>query len=457
MPPRIRLAGKRGRDGVSSIVEIRPGTSAATINSLIADAAGEIGEREGGRKVVLLAGEHPVDTPILVRNHVVLEGEGPGTLLVNDGLGAGEAVIQNADPGDRRFAIRDLAIVADGADYGIHLDTPDTPGGQEYADGIYTISDVEVFDAELDGVYLEGRGQAIVRNMRVRDSGRHGYVIDSVDSIYDALEAGGVGSAGIVVRGSNNRLANCKTFWSGVVTPADGHGIWFDGALGGQHSVLDNCETQDNNGHGVLFDEYHDVQVDTHLSEGNNAGNYEAANQGGNGYHVNAASDIKIVGSAFGRTSNTQQQRYAIGMTNGAENLRAILQSKDNLSGHIQNGWHWATDIRINNYDGNQAISYSATRTPNPTLGRKMLIGPLTDNITIANVSAANYAVGHELIIMLLQDGTGGRTVTWGSEYAVGSYSPTTTANTLNTYHFVRDDAAWVLVGARSMSYASFV
>jgi len=456
----IRLAGKRGPvgpAGPSPLVIATAGASAATINSLIAGVAGTIGARTGGGRVILPAGTYSVDTPILLKQHVVLEGEGPGTILVNDGLAAGEAVIQNSADGDRRFGLRNLAIDATDADYGLHLDTPDTPGGQEYSDGIYTISDVEIFDADLDGVYLEGRGQAIVRNMRVRDSGRHGYVIDAVDSIYDGLEAGGVGSAGIVVRGSNNRLSNCKTFWSGAITAADGHGIWFDGSLGGQHSVLSNCETQDNNAHGVFFDGYHDVRVESHISEGNNAGNYSAANQGGCGYYIDAASDIKIEGSAFGRVSNTQDQRYAIGMANGAENLKAVIYSANNQTGHIQNGWHWATDIRINNYDGNQAISYSASRTPDPTLGRKMLVGPLTGNITINNVAAANYAIGHELIIMVLQDGSGGRTVTWGSEYATGGFTPTTTANYLNIYQFVRDDAAWVLVSGRAMDYTAFV
>jgi hypothetical protein len=255
-----------GNAGSSLIVEVEPDITAQELNDLIEDIAGTIGFREGGATIVLpssrtqVNGRYNFTESIKLRQHIVLEGEGPGTLLAKDSSASftGQAILTNADPGDRRFAVRNLAIDATGVDYGIHFDTPDTPGAQEYADGIYTIENVEIFDPLLDGIWLEGRGQAIVRGIRVRDAERHGYVIDAVDSVYDALEAGGCGSAGLVVRGSNSRFANCKFFYSGRETPAEGHGIWLDGSIsGGQHAVFVNCETQDNNHHGVLVQDFH--------------------------------------------------------------------------------------------------------------------------------------------------------------------------------------------------------
>lgn len=436
--------GGSGGGGSSVVVEATPGASASEINALIAGVAGEIGERAGGGRVFLPAGTYLIDTSILIRQHVVLEGEGPGTILQNDGITGGGAVIENAEPGDRRFGIRSLTIVAEGANYGISLNTPST-SPQEYADGIYTISDVEVFDAEIDGVVLEGRGQAIVRNVRVRDSQRHGFLIIAVDSIYDGLEAGGCGSAGIVVQGSNNRFTNCKTFWSGAITPTEGHGIWFDGTLGGQHCVLTNCETQDNNAHGVYFDEFHDVRVTGHISEGNNAGNYSAANQGGCGYYVDGSSDIKIAGSAIGRTSNAQKQRYALGMVNGAENLKADIFSKDNLTGHVLNGWHTNVDIAINAYGGLQDLSYSATRQPNPTSGNTVNFGALTGDMTVNAPAAANSWTGAKMTLKFTQDATGGRVITWGSGMvAYRAIDPTPSAVTV--LDFVYDGTNWVEV-----------
>lgn len=442
-----------GSPGSSLIVEALPNISAADLNNLIANVAGTIGAREGGATIVLPSskdqyrGRYNFTETIQLRQHVVLEGEGPGTLLAKDDRAAftGEAVLINADPGDRRFAVRNLAIDATDVNYGIHFNTPDTPGSQEYADGIY----VEIFTPLLDGLWLEGRGQALVRGIRVRDAKRHGYVIDAVDSVYDALEAGGCYSAGLVVRGSNNRFANCKTFWCGFEDPADGHGIWLDGSLGGQNAVFVNCETQDNNHHGVLVDQFHKVWIANHISEGNNAGNNGKGDQQGNAYHIYSSSDVKIRGTAIGRQSNNHDQQHAIGLENGAENLQAALISEDNAAGHILNGWHWATDIRINNYDGNQQAGYAASYTPDPTLGRKILLGPLTGNITINNPAATNWAVGQELEIAILQDDNPidlDGFVTWGSEFRLGDFSATRGPNDLSVYTFRRHANAWVLV-----------
>jgi hypothetical protein len=453
--------------GSSLIVEVDPNTvTAASLNALIASLAGPLGERDGGATIVLPSsrgledGRYKFDEPIKIRQHVVLEGEGPGTLLAKAATfddSEDSAILINAVPGDRRFTVRNLGIDASGVSYGIHIDTPDTPGAQEYADGIYTIENVEIFDPLLDGIWLEGRGQAIVRGIRVRDAERHGYVIDAVDSVYDALEAGGCGSAGLVVRGSNSRFANCKFFYSGRVNAAEGHGIWLDGSVsGGQHAVFVNCETQDNEHHGVLVQDFHKVWIQNHISEGNNAGNNAPPDdQDGNAYHICGSSDVKIRGTAVGRTptGHTFKQKHAIGMQEGAANLKAELISDNNEAGHILNGWHEETDIRINNYDGNRYIKLVGPSgyTPDPTRGRKISIGPFPfstpTSITINNPLATNIAVGNKLEFVIRR-GIYSLSVTWGSEFKLGDFSPVNAIDTANVYTFRRYPGAWILVSA---------
>jgi hypothetical protein len=81
-----------------------------------------------------------------------------------------------------------------------------------------------------------------------------------------------------------------------------------------------------------------------------------------------------------------------------------------------------------------------ATYTP-PTSAGWITIWPLTANITIAN-PAATGVDGQLLNFLLQQDGTGGRTITWGSKYAFGAAPVNqatidTTANAKNIVQFM--------------------
>lgn len=93
------------------------------------------------------------------------------------------------------------------------------------------------------------------------------------------------------------------------------------------------------------------------------------------------------------------------------------------------------------------AVGYAASYTPNPLMpGRKIIT--LTGNITIANPSAVGRYVGCPLSFLFIQDATGGRTVTWGSDFQV-NWTPTTTANKRNSIDFVWDGAKWAQVAEK--------
>lgn len=64
--------------------------------------------------------------------------------------------------------------------------------------------------------------------------------------------------------------------------------------------------------------------------------------------------------------------------------------------------------------------SYAATVTPNVDTTDLLNIGALTGNITIG-APTGTPSDGQTLRIRLLQDGTGGRTVTWNAAFAFGT------------------------------------
>jgi len=93
-----------------------------------------------------------------------------------------------------------------------------------------------------------------------------------------------------------------------------------------------------------------------------------------------------------------------------------------------------------------QVIPYAATITPNPTSGGTRKIITLTGPVTIANPPTPARVIGTMLSFLFIQDATGGRVVTWGSDYQV-NWTPTTTANKRNSVDFMWDGTKWAQVG----------
>jgi hypothetical protein len=87
-----------------------------------------------------------------------------------------------------------------------------------------------------------------------------------------------------------------------------------------------------------------------------------------------------------------------------------------------------------------EAITFAATITPAANLRRVKTV-TLTGNITVAAPTGA-YP-GAELLFIFTQDATGGRTVTWNAAFRP-NFTPTTTANKVNTVTFVYNGTSWM-------------
>lgn len=407
---------------------------------------------DGGGTVELPAGIFLVGT-LNIRNHVMLVGQGDGTVLKAK-PNIGGPVLKNASAGDRFFSVMHLRIDGNKAAqstgsgrHGIHFNVPST-SPQEYADSFLKIFNVTVKDTKDDGIKLEGRGEAKISMVNVRDPDGIGFNLVMPDSDLNMCGAGNCGLQGFYISGPNNRLSNCKAYYSGRLNGASGHGIQVEGT----HSVtLINCEAQDNNAHGFYLHSSQRVSLLGCNADSNNAGHDGDSDRSGNGFQFDAATDCQVTGYSRDRglvaSGNTRQQKYGLGMANGAANLKARLEMDGNATGLVLNGWHTNVDISINGYGGQQDLSYASTRTPNPTLGNIINIGTLTGNITINGPSAANSWTGATMTLIFTQDGTGGRTVTWGSGIKA-NWSPTTTAGKVNVIQFVFNGTDWIQTSA---------
>lgn len=108
--------------------------------------------------------------------------------------------------------------------------------------------------------------------------------------------------------------------------------------------------------------------------------------------------------------------------------------------------------IQNNIEDSAQAPTFAASYTPDLRLGLEISPGALTGNISIANPSGVMPRKGVRVKVFLVQDGTGGRTVTWGTNYVFPTaWSDTgNTASTRSSVVFVSDGTKLVAQGANS-------
>lgn len=101
---------------------------------------------------------------------------------------------------------------------------------------------------------------------------------------------------------------------------------------------------------------------------------------------------------------------------------------------------------------GMQAVDYDTTITPNVIQGGTIVVGPLTGDLTIDNPTVSY--VGAKLTFHLEQDGTGGRTVTYGSEFAgTQPLAPGAGARSTHQWRCIDDTPTWVPSAAVAEAY----
>ncbi len=67
--------------------------------------------------------------------------------------------------------------------------------------------------------------------------------------------------------------------------------------------------------------------------------------------------------------------------------------------------------------------------------------------LTAATTAISAPTVGQDWVVILRQDATGGRAITWGAGITCASVNIDTTLSTVSVFHFVKSGASWVMVG----------
>ncbi len=113
------------------------------------------------------------------------------------------------------------------------------------------------------------------------------------------------------------------------------------------------------------------------------------------------------------------------------------------------------TPVQIGHRVYSQA--YSASRTLDMSQGSHHVVGALTGNVTLQNPtnratdpSGLAAAFSTEIVVTLVQDATGGRTVTWDTDFAAGMTAIVGTASTYSIWTFRWINSKW-----RQVSFAS--
>jgi hypothetical protein len=253
----------------------------------------------------------------------------------------------------------------------------------------------------------------------------------SFDTFMQSCTSEKAGRMGFFIRNSEVKGTNCKAFESGGVTAAEGFGFLFEGppnSLEEGTKVFSSSGAQDNKADGFRFRNAQRCMVQgTASSNGTSAaGTYVGVKL--DGETTNCVIEV-VCTERVAEPNNAQRNALSVEANCKANTIRvkhAAVTGSVVLTaitpGSVLTG---GNDILINGMAGTVPPVFAAEYTPDPYTATTHIIGALTGNITIAKPS--NEHLGCPLRFIFLQDGTGGRTITWN-----GAFS-TTYADTGNT------------------------
>lgn len=368
-------------------------STAAAVQAQI-DAAYDAG---GG--IVWLVGEHNWSAGVVVKQNVALLGYGPAVRINYTGSDDDEHVIQlNPEPGEGFMVVGGFRIYP-GVAIGMYADT-NGEGGYGWPRVI--ARDIDIIDGQNHGFVsalgnvIEARFDNIV-TIRCGGVDKWGIYIGGTDNFVTRCTAmtddGHFAEGGIFIGGGNNKIASSKAY--GYVNHGS-PGFVIAGAGG---HVIDNCEAQDD-ATGYRIESQHNIvrgEADTCT-----VGVYDNA----------SANQVDInVRWGGGGTAGTHDVADATGVLLGdgtGSQIRAIIHPNIGLP---VSGSAMGRRLDINrDGGGNRTQTYATTWTLDAYKGESQRIR-LTGPVTIT--PSVNRHEGQEVLLVLAQDGTGGRVVTF--------------------------------------------
>ena len=254
---------------------------------------------------------------------------------------------------------------------------------------------------------------------------------------------------GIVLTGgsSGHRMIGCKSWWSGYQATSRTQGTTktqrvntsaSNYSIGGRNHMVAECEGQDASNaafnisaHDCTLRISCDISTTVHvLLRG--IGNRVEANIGDGTDHGTTPAVVSVWDTATSGNlfrSNFNPAKTNLGVTQGVIGGGATLG---------------LNEISIGSPGVIATTAYAATTTPDPFMGGVDVT--LTGNVTIANTLVDRKGHGMEFEVVLTQDATGGRTVTFETDY-LGVTAADTTAGKVNRWRFRCHKDKWIQVG----------
>lgn len=413
----------------------------------------------GGGGIVDVVGTCWVNATVVPKAGVHLRGQGWFASSINLASGANCTVIA---PGATYYnaKITDIAIdgwkenQSAGSWRGIDLSGVGTRGGAPntaYLGGQgIVLKNVLVRSTKSSGFYIDVSGAV---ETRLTDCYTYGcdsdaYYLGGSDIFVLNCTAGGQLGHGFTTNGLGVRLNNCKAWqsgwsWSRTFTstyPTGGDTTKHGFNVVGQNCTLVACEAQDNAGVGL------NMGGDCCQAFGFNAdANLTAAYQ----LYINARHCV-IEGIIGNGTSHGTPSAYALSIWDSSAVGNKVRITWPNNTGGVTAGMAAGSlskvpqnDIIIGTPDAQYPVGYQSTLTPDPFYGSPFMT--LAGNVTVANPPADRYIPGKGagFRVTLVQDATGSRTVTWGSDYIVTT-ALAATASQATSWEFECMNGKWV-------------
>lgn len=386
------------------------------------------------------------DATVTIPANVELRGHGPSsTYICRSGGELTTPVIKTATTGVQQV-ISDLGVINSVATVD-GLNVAGGGGASILADMRVVVRDVVIVGGARGVVSLASDGQgnelrcSRVMTMRTRGDG---FTISTTDFFLENCTAAqaGTGAAGgatvygFNINGNNGRVYGCKAYGQ--------LGDFGAGFVVADRNMLSCCEAQDCKGDGfVLGTNATGVVASACVADGCDR----------SGFLLRAGAVITACVAQV-RSGALYTTDWALDINNGDTDIQ--VRGFKNY-GCTRLYFPAATKVPVgsfldlSNRFGAQSKAYAATITPDPWAGSVVNVAALTGGVTIANpatapdsAAASVYPVGMELVFVLPQDATGGRTVSFGTNYVLaGGTAVPTTASSVTTVVFVHDGSKW--------------
>lgn len=397
---------------------------------------------------------------IVIKNGVWLYGDGKFSTIFKLKSGTNTHAFKNykasgSEANAENWAITDCMIdgnkTVQSAGDGIYVEVSARTASDTFNDSRWLIKNVFIFNTKDHGVETippRTSGGRIV-NVDVFFCDGNGFRLTGADTKILGCETGSTGLAGFYLNSSSCQIDACKSYFSGRITAASGYGFQLNASFG---CTISNSVAQDNSASGFRLENFSGrVIVSGCVSDSNSTagvGTYAGVDVADTNW-----ADINIVCVERRSDGSNSYQRNALLITGSTLNNKiklthskigsAVVDAPVHSSSTATAGNH----ITINAQDGTQSISYAASIVPDPYAGSTALIGSLTGAITV-NATTQQHT-GQSLNLIFTQDSTGGRTITFNSQYKT-SWTPDLRPSMISVINFVYNGTNWIDTNYRS-------